>query len=387
MKKRILTLILASASILSANAQLSGAGYYRVKNVSTGRYMSLSDNHSRGVNFASTSADCGAMQTSSSWENISHDPGSVFYLEHITDESYNVVGQGTSLYEIIQYYINLTQVGKGYKAWQEDQGQRITLTDKKSKKPVSFVTTTGEASNWEIIPIDGSSNYVGVKPTITVGGKHYAAVFAGYPYKLGNGMKAYYISKIDEGRGMVVYKEIGNTVPAKTPVLIECSSTNTADNVVTPIQDGTTVPSDNVATGVYYCIGNPWSDHFNSTKFNASSMRVLSASNDDKLVANTATTNLTSVNINVEDENGDNLSILAIPANSWYLPVSASAPETLTLVSEAEYTTGIKEVKTSTADSYDVYTLQGVQVKKKAKSLDGLAKGIYIINGKKVAIN
>ena len=101
---------------------MDGAGYYRVKNVSTGRYMSLSDDHSRGVNIASTSADCGAMATSSVWEDISHDPGSVFYLDHISGESYNVVGQGTSLYSIIQYYIYLSPVGKYWKAWQEDKG-------------------------------------------------------------------------------------------------------------------------------------------------------------------------------------------------------------------------------------------------------------------------
>ena len=118
MKKRLFLLLLGCATMLGAQAQLSGAGYYRVKNVSTGRYMSLSDNHSRGVNFASTSADCGAMATSSIWEDISHDPGSVFYLDHISGESYNVVGQGTSLYGIIQYYIYLSPVGKYYKAWQ-----------------------------------------------------------------------------------------------------------------------------------------------------------------------------------------------------------------------------------------------------------------------------
>ena len=84
MKKRLFLLLLGCATMLGAQAQLSGAGYYRVKNVSTGRYMSLSDDHSRGVNFASTSADCGAMATSSIWEDISHDPGSVFYLDHIS---------------------------------------------------------------------------------------------------------------------------------------------------------------------------------------------------------------------------------------------------------------------------------------------------------------
>lgn len=388
MKKRLLTFILAGASVLCANAQLGGAGYYRVQNSSTNRWMSLSDNTSRGVNFSSTSADCGAMVTSSIWDDIAHDPGSVFYLEHITGDSYNVVGQGTSLHEIINYYIYLTQVGNAYKAWQEQSGQRIFLTDKKSSKQISYVTTTGSYSNWNIIPIDSKSNYVGVKPTVTLGNKHYAAVFAGYPYTLGSGMKAYYIYKIDESKGVAIYKEITGTVPAKTPVIIECSSTETASNVVTPVVDNTAAPSDNVAKGVYFCLGNPWSAHFNSTKFEAGSMRVLALSSNGKLAATTSTDHLTSVNINQEDGDGNNLSVLAIPANSWYLPVSGSAPSEIVLMSEKEYTTGIKKVTASTsASSYNVFTLEGKQVRKNAKSLDGLAKGVYIVNGKKIVLN
>lgn len=399
MKKRLFTLILATAALVSANAQeakqLFEDGYYRVKNSSSNRYMSLSDNTSRGVSTVSTSADCGAMETSSVWENIANDPGSFFYLQYISGkgtetESYNVIGQGTSLHEIIDYYIYLKAVGSHYNIWQQQSGQIVRLTDKDSKKETSFVTTTGTASNWDIIPVDAANNYIGIKPTVTVGNKHYAAVFAGYPYTLSAGMKAYYICKIDEAKGVAVYKEITGTVPAKTAVLIECSSAETASNVVTPVpaDKAPAAPSDNVAKGVYFCLGNPWSGHFNSTKFDAGCMRVLSLTSDGKLAATTSTDVLTSVNIEQEDSNGDNLSILAIPANSWYLPVSATAPSDFVLVSESEYTTGIKGISAvPSASSYTVFTLDGKQVLKNAKTLSGLSKGIYIVNGKKVVIN
>lgn len=367
---------------------MDGAGYYRVKNVSTGRYMSLSDDHSRGVNLASTSADCGAMATSSVWEDISHDPGSVFYLDHISGESYNVVGQGTSLYSIIQYYIYLSPVGKYWKAWQEDKGQRIMLTDKKSNKAVSYVTTTGTYSTWDIIPINATDNYIGVKPTVTVDGKHYAAVFAGYPYTLGAGMKAYYVTKVIEKEGVIIIKELTGTIPAKTPVLIECSSTDVSKNLVTPVVSDAAVPSD-LATqvkGVYFCIGNPWSGHFNSVKFDASSMRVFSANSSGNIAMTTSNDALTLVNIDKEDSNGDNLSVLAIPANSWYLSVSSSAPSELKMVTAEQYATGIKDITVKPASLYNVYTLEGVQIKKNATSISDLRQGIYIINGKKVVI-
>lgn len=47
-------------------------------------------------------------------------------------------------------------------------------------------------------------------------------------------------------------------------------------------------------------------------------------------------------------------------------------------------TTGINEVNSAkTASSFDVYSIDGILVKKNATSLTGLAKGIYIVNGKK----
>ena len=49
-------------------------------------------------------------------------------------------------------------------------------------------------------------------------------------------------------------------------------------------------------------------------------------------------------------------------------------------------TTGIDQIENNGVQTYDVYTLQGVQVLKGSSSLDGLQKGIYIVNGKKVVI-
>lgn len=49
-------------------------------------------------------------------------------------------------------------------------------------------------------------------------------------------------------------------------------------------------------------------------------------------------------------------------------------------------TTGIDQMENNGVQSYDVYTLQGIQVLKDASSLNGLQKGIYIVNGKKVVI-
>lgn len=387
MKKRLFLLLLGCATMLGAQAQLSGAGYYRVKNVTSGRYMSLSDNQSRGVDFNSCTADCGAMQTSKIMDNIYSDPGSIFYLDHISGVSYNVVGQGTSLHDIINYYIYISPVGSYYKIYQEQKGQRITLSDFDDvEEDESYVATTGGKTTWYITPLNTTDNYIGVKPTISVGDKHYAAVFTGYPYTLGTGMKAYYINKVIEEEGVVIIKELTGTIPAKTPVLIECSSTDISKNQITPVLNSVAVPSDNVAKGVYFCLGDRWSAHYNSTKFDPATMRVLSLNTYGNLAVSTSTQNLKTVMIEPRGADGKHLTVTAIPANSWYIPVSSSAPSELKLVTAEQYATGIKDITVKPASLYNVYTLEGVQIKKNATSISDLHQGIYIINGKKVVI-
>lgn len=387
MKKRLFLLLLGCATMLGAQAQLNGAGYYRVKNVTSGRYMSLSDDHSRGVDFNSCTADCGAMQTSKIMDNIYSDPGSIFYLDHIDGVSYNVVGQGTSLHDIINYYIYISPVGSYYKIYQEQKGQRVTLSDLDDvEEDESYVATTGGKTTWYITPLNTTDNYIGVKPTISVGDKHYAAVFAGYPYTLGAGMKAYYINKVIENEGVVIIKELTGTIPAKTPVLIECSSTDISKNQITPVLNSDAVPSDNLAMGVYFCLGDRWSAHYNSTKFDPSTMRVLSLNTYGNLAVSTSTQNLKTVMIEPKGADGKHLTITAIPANSWYIPVSSSAPSELKLVTAEQYATGIKDITVKPASLYNVYTLEGVQIKKNAASISDLHQGIYIINGKKVVI-
>ena len=387
MKKRLFLLLLGCATMLGAQAQLNGAGYYRVKNVTSGRYMSLSDDHSRGVDFNSCTADCGAMQTSKIMDNIYSDPGSIFYLDHIDGVSYNVVGQGTSLHDIINYYIYISPVGSYYKIYQEQKGQRVTLSDLDDvEEDESYVATTGGKTTWYITPLNTTDNYIGVKPTISVGDKHYAAVFAGYPYTLGTGMKAYYINKVIENEGVVIIKELTGTIPANTPVLIECSSTDISKNQITPVLNSDAVPSDNLAMGVYFCLGDRWSAHYNSTKFDPSTMRVLSLNTYGNLAVSTSTQNLKTVMIEPRGADGKHLTVTAIPANSWYIPVSSSAPSELKLVTAEQYATGIKDITVKPASLYNVYTLEGVQIKKNATSISDLHQGIYIINGKKVVI-
>ena len=87
MRKRLYVLLISCATLLSAHAQLSDKGYYRIQNVNTKRWMSLSDNTSKGVDNVSMTADCGALVTKRIWEDVVADPGSIFFIEKLADSS------------------------------------------------------------------------------------------------------------------------------------------------------------------------------------------------------------------------------------------------------------------------------------------------------------
>ncbi len=71
-----------------------------------------------------------------------------------------------------------------------------------------------------------------------------------------------------------------------------------------------------------------------------------------------------------------------------YFTVSGASAgvNTLSLDIEGEGTTGIESVVAEEGETFDVYTLTGVKVRTAATGLDGLQRGIYIVNGKKVLV-
>ena len=101
-------------------------------------------------------------------------------------------------------------------------------------------------------------------------------------------------------------------------------------------------------------------------------MRAFSANSYGYIAMTTSEDALTSVNIDRDAGNGNKVSILAIPANSWYLSVSSSAPSEMKMVTAEQYATGIKDITVKPASLYNVYTLEGVQIKKNATSISDL---------------
>lgn len=389
MKKITLLLLLACISIGTMHAQVKGDGYYRIQNAKTERYMSLTTTETTGISMQTTTVDCKALLTKKKWDDVSTDPGTIFYIENKGDDQYNIKNQGSSLYDMINYYIRLRYYKDAnvYRAWQSKSGGKVYLSELYKKNTLGRDTcyvdnNTPETLNWKITAVDCEDNYLGVKPTMSANGKYYASYYAGFPFSVASpNMKVYYISSIDEKEGTATYKELTGIIPASTPVIIECGSKNPAENKLKPELTNPTAVKGNILKGVYFCVGFQMSGHFTSTKFEPTTMRLLSIDENGSLVFNNDEANAYTVMIK---EGASRPYIKAIPHNTAYLPVSANCTKSLKLVKE---TTGISNITLGNDNKpANVYNMEGKIVKENATSVEGLPEGIYIFKNKKYVV-
>ena len=324
--KRNLFVVFLLLFTLSSFAQFNGDGYYRVKNVGSGRYITVKDNRG-SVNPATTSADMGAVELYKGFENVVSDPSSILYIDQ-TSSGYKFHAQGTDTYEIIGYYLNLSKNSDGsYKAYQGNSMMVMYLGDRVTSSAVKGSLSTnakGTNRDWYILPFNasGSDNYFGLTPEVKAGNDYYASIYASFPFTtLSKNLKAYYICKVD--RDMAVYKEVvDGKVPAATPVFVKCVSEKPADNRLDIATNGAAAISENKLGGVYF--DNDNSAHYNRTAYKANTMRVLGTSADGKLAY-----------VKADYE--------FLPANKSYLNVPSGSPDVIKLVTEAEYQKIIEE--------------------------------------------
>ena len=320
MKKRLFLMATMLVLIgMQSFAQLNGAGFYRVKNVGTGRYITLHDNKGSVTRVGTGyKADLGAMEMMSSLNDVICDPGSVVYLKDLGQNAYELQAQGVNSQTLLKGY-QLTIGGYpdgtyrvSVKGKAGGMTGRVILADDGTGATTKADDTNDPQCRWYITPISNSSeNYFAAKPELAGNGKYYTTFYTGFAYQLSPGMKAYYASSVSGGN-KVVLKEILSKVPAATPVVLECQSQDPSSNKLLPIDETVTAVSGNKLVGVYFNMNKVSSgyQHTNQTAYDGSIMR-MAAIDGGALVFNKS-------------------SISTIPANQAYLKVSTSAASTLT---------------------------------------------------------
>lgn len=391
--RQLYTLLVLGIVVASpARAQVNTDGYYRVQNVATQRWAALYDNRGK-LDKSSTSADVAAIRSYYYFDRIVSDPASVIYFEK-SSSGYTLKAQGADTKTMMSgYYLQLKAVGttgKIYQAYGTESGYQIYLSDEKyyslRSSTVSkynekydslgyFSTAGADTRNFYILPISSSgTNYFGFKPTLKVGDSYYQSFYAQFPFKFaGTGMTAYYVDQRDDYHAIARLTPITTTeIPGATPMIISCSSPDATNNRVDLLTSTTSKVTGNLLTGVYFCSTNnllPTYDQFTGSHENyvlndPSTMRLLAVENGELVLKKSTAT--------------------YIPANTFYMKVTAGSPDVYRLLLKDAFATGIDDITVEASQSDTIYNLSGQKVSD--RGTDGLPAGIYVRDGKKIVV-
>lgn len=366
--KKLFTLIFLVSMTLSAAAQLDD-GFYRIKNVATGRYVVMFDPFVL-VNKATGTVGLNALQTLTSWNKVRSHMGSIWYMESKGDSKYDLHCQHSSLGANSEgFYPSLLanngsyRIYGSYESWVKYLNDEDDIYDEDGNI-IGYVSTIGtDHLNWTFVPV-GGDNYIGIEPETNADGYYWATFLSGFPFTLSDGMEAYVVNDInDHGFSR---RSIGKQVPAHVPVLIRLNGSSPSSNIIT-IQksNDASVPSDNKMYGCWYS-SDLGGRHENWNVNYESDNRILGSAggrlafvkaSDDRLINGTY-----------------------IEHNRGYIAVSANADDDIIEATD-DISNSIKSIEQVETEK-GIYTLTGQKIPEGTKP----RPGIYIKDGKKMVI-
>lgn len=381
MRKLLLLVSFILSAITSVNAVDHVNGYYRVHNLGSNRYVYVTDN-TGSINYQAMDADMQAIQLWKNHDKTISDPASVIYLQYKGESTggkyYDLQSQGTGVHDIINYYVYLHESGGYYQLYAEGKYLCDNETTDRDQGAMGM-DRKGDYRRWISTLIDVESDeYFGITPAVKSGSRYYHPFFADFGFTpFSDGMKVWYISKIDTV--CVVISELeSDVIPAKTPVIIECSSKYPTNNRIDLKYSYASGPEDNQLKGVFFNNPNRSKSADSRTEYDPATMRVLGITSDGRLGYILST-------VKADSKNGKQY----LEANQSYLVVGENMAEELPVVTEEEYEVILQErlssVRNAAAEKkYSVYMISGRKVGDlDEKQLNSLPEGIYIVNNRK----
>ena len=316
--------------VIGAHAQNITPGYYRVTNVGLSSYGGIiktktvkeecyayaANGSYQIVSGSGAKQNIQSIQLWAGLDNAIVSPQTVMYISKVGDNG-QFEAQGKTLHEMIgideKMIINLvsgttdtytlTTLVNGISAsfW-VDKNKTGTYnmfgeTDSYTNYQTTFTSQDYDLyRQWKLVPISSStSNYVAVNASLKVNDPkdpskyvYYAPYYASYPFKLiSPGMKVYYVSSISN-TGYTLTEITSEVIPAETPVIIQCPSSDPADCKIEPLLGNYGSISDNKLKGVYFCnlSMSPQTDPECRTEFKAESMRVWAVKDGQLVLTN-----------------------------------------------------------------------------------------------------
>ena len=346
----VCSFVLSSFCVQNASAQLAD-GFYHFKNATTGRYISINDTDPQNYQLNTYSGDLNmaGFRTYLDYDTVAVSPSCIIYVRKLDNGKYDFCGQGSSIYELSSGRFGVSLVPQGgdtYIISGTYQGIEKKLADgSPSTKDSWLMNRLTETENWKAIPVNTSDEYIGIRPDVrTADGEYYGTIYAGFSFRMVSpGMKAYYVSST-QGSTFKMEEIVQDVIPASTPVIIRCNSSNPTDNKIEPVNDNAAFNQSNCLQGVY-CALSGVAKHFNAKDYDPVTMRVIGLDNKGELAFITA-----------KPENLYNDFYLR--ANKAYLQVDSGTASTMT----KESGTNIKTIMKNEPSEGTLYSLNGVHI-------------------------
>ena len=177
----VLSLIMASVCAPEASAQIAD-GFYHIRNVTTGRCISINDTDPGNykVNWTSGSVNLAGLRTYLSYDTVAVSPSCVIFLKQLGDGLYDLCGQGSSLYTMSSGHgVNLTPLSNNsFTISATARGLSKKLSDGSPSDGDSWLMNRLTATEqWQAIPINTSNEYIGIRPDVrTADGIYYGTI-------------------------------------------------------------------------------------------------------------------------------------------------------------------------------------------------------------------
>ena len=247
--------------------------YYRIRNKATGKFLCLTGNAIAGVHNATISgrsAQDGFTFNSSLTlvdDNAASqcNPGTVFkFTGNYEDGNLrytDISSQGVSLTTLTSGHTFTIEPYNGsyriYTTFMITAGSATIGVPSYlcGKTPITIQSNYSQGTEnfeWELFPLTENSTTeafgANAQQKYTQEGKYYTSMYAPFPYKLLDGVKAYYLPLAEgvyhESTNTIVFSEVtSGIVPANTPVILECKNYNgPSSNRLLPLTDDDEIP-------------------------------------------------------------------------------------------------------------------------------------------------
>ena len=245
--------------------------YCRFENVGTGKFLSLSSlgsatrrEESADGGYRYTALVINALKLLSNSASSMSDPSTVFYIGGTSDNAEGISpttvlqSQGEDVLPKFVYGndnqpIKIKKVGQYFHISKimtvnsKNETGEVFLNDEGTETPV-FSNTQGDNALWKIHFLDEghiNEHAFGVAPDsrMEINGKYYTTLYTKFPYKMLDGIKAYYldIEKQDKiynaDTKKITFLEVGEDkiIPHNMAVILECSGTDPEHNRLLPL--------------------------------------------------------------------------------------------------------------------------------------------------------